>query len=79
MKFIFFFAKLSFFIFVFVFALTNTHIVTLNIFPGVLDLAVEAPLVLWLCGFFLFGVVFTLVTLLPRIITIKKTKSTDVS
>ena len=79
MKFIFFFAKLIFFIFVFVFALTNTHNVTLNIFPGVLDLAVDAPLVIWLCGFFLFGVIFTLGALFPRILTTKKTKSTDVS
>ena len=43
------------FLVVFLFSLNNTHVTTINIFPGVADIAVDAPLIIWLLLFFFLG------------------------
>ena len=45
------------FLVVFLFSLNNTHVTTINIFPGVADIAVDAPLIIWLLLFFFLGIV----------------------
>ena len=40
------------FLIVFLFSLNNTHITTINIFPGFSDIAIDAPLIIWLLLFF---------------------------
>jgi putative membrane protein len=52
------------FVLFFGFALKNVQIVTLQYFWGY---AQSAPLVLWLFGFFLLGVVLTLLAMVPMV------------
>ena len=67
------------FLVVFLFSLNNTHITTVNIFPGVTDIAVDAPLIIWLLLFFLLGIVITVIFFLPTVLKNAKSKKSDVS
>ena len=67
------------FLVVFLFSLNNTHVTTVNIFPGVADVAVDAPLIIWLLLFFFLGIVITVVFFLPRVLKNAKSKKSDVS
>ena len=67
------------FLVVFLFSLNNTHVTTINIFPGVADVAVDAPLIIWLLLFFFLGIVITVVFFLPRVLKNAKSKKSDVS
>ena len=67
------------FLVVFLFSLNNTHVTTVNIFPGVADVAVDAPLIIWLLLFFFLGIVITVVFFLPRLLKNAKSKKSDVS
>ncbi|MAU42386.1 MAG: hypothetical protein CMK57_00935 [Proteobacteria bacterium] len=67
------------FLVVFLFALNNTHLATINIFPGVADIAVDAPLIIWLLLFFLLGIVITVIFFLPTVLKNAKSKKSDVS
>ena len=67
------------FLVVFLFSLNNTHITTVNIFPGVTDIAVDAPLIIWLLLFFFLGIVITVIFFLPTVLKNAKSKKSDVS
>ena len=69
-------AKSVFFLIVFVFALNNTHIATVNIFPGLADVAVDAPLIIWLLLFFILGMAVTIGFFFPTILKNIKSKKT---
>jgi len=55
------------FLLVLVFALANTHSVTMTLIPGVSGLSFEAPMVLWLLGVFTLGVLACFLFLLPTL------------
>ena len=67
------------FIVVFLFSLNNTHVTTVNIFPGVADIAVDAPLIIWLLLFFFLGIVITVIFFLPKVLKNAKSKKSNVS
>ena len=67
------------FLIVFLFSLNNTHITTINIFPGFSDIAIDAPLIIWLLLFFFLGVVVTVIFLLPVVLRNTKSKKSNVS
>jgi uncharacterized integral membrane protein len=67
------------FLVVFLFSLNNTHVTTINIFPGVADIAVDAPLIIWLLLFFLLGIVITVIFFLRTVLKNAKSKKSDVS
>lgn len=59
--------RIAIFVFVLVFALANTHGVTLTLIPGIAGLTIEAPMVLWLLGIFSLGVLACFLMLLPTL------------
>ena len=67
------------FLVVFLFSLSNTHVTTVNIFPGVADIAVDAPLIIWLLLFFFLGIVITVIFFLPTVLKNVKSKKSNVS
>ena len=67
------------FLVVFLFSLNNTHVATINIFPGVADIAVDAPLIIWLLLFFFLGIAITVIFFLPTVLKNVKPKKSDVS
>ena len=67
------------FLVVFLFSLNNTHVTTVNIFPGVADIAVDAPLIIWLLLFFFLGIVVTVIFFLPTVLKNTKSKKSNVS
>ena len=67
------------FLVVFLFALNNTHVTTINIFPGVADIAVDAPLIVWLLLLFFLGIVITVIFFLPTVLKSAESKKSDVS
>ena len=67
------------FLVVFLFSLNNTHVTTINIFPGVADIALDAPLIIWLLLFFFLGIVITVIFFLPKVLKNAKSKKSDVS
>ena len=67
------------FLVVFLFSLNNTHVTTINIFPGVADIAVDAPLIIWLLLFFFLGIVITVIFFLPAVLKNAKSKKSNVS
>ena len=67
------------FLVVFLFSLNNTHVTTINIFPGVADIAVDAPLIVWLLLFFFLGIVITVIFFLPTVLKSAESKKSDVS
>ena len=67
------------FLVVFLFSLSNTHVTTVNIFPGVADIAVDAPLIIWLLLFFFLGIVITVIFFLPTVLKNAKSKKNNVS
>ena len=67
------------FLIVFLFSLNNTHITTINIFPGFSDIAIDAPLIIWLLLFFFLGVVLTVILFLPTVLKNTKSKKSNVS
>ena len=67
------------FLIVFLFSLNNTHITTINVFPGVADIAMDAPLIIWLLLFFFLGVVVTVIFFLPTVLKNIKSKKSNVS
>ena len=67
------------FLIVFLFSLNNTHITTINIFPGFSDIAIDAPLIIWLLLFFFLGVVVTVIFFLPTVLKNTKSKKSNVS
>tara|TARA_B100000963_G_C22567600_1_gene644478 strand:+ start:486 stop:704 length:219 start_codon:yes stop_codon:yes gene_type:complete len=71
--------KAVFFLVVFIFALNNTHIATVNIFPGFVDVALDAPLIIWLLLFFILGMVVTLGLFFPMLLRKIKPKKSNVS
>ena len=71
--------KLIIFFIVFLFSLNNTHITTINVFPGVADIAIDAPLIIWLLLFFFLGVVVTVIFFLPTVLKNTKSKKSNVS
>ncbi len=71
--------KLIIFFIVFLFSLSNTHITTINVFPGVADIAIDAPLIIWLLLFFFLGVVVTVIFFLPTVLKNTKSKKSNVS
>jgi lipopolysaccharide assembly protein A len=68
MRFIAFLFRAIVFILVLVFALANTQPVVLTLVPGVAGLRYEAPMVIWLLGIFMAGVIATFIFLLPTLI-----------
>ena len=71
--------KTIIFLFVFVFSINNTQIATVNFFPGLADIAVDAPLILWLLLFFLLGIFVAAIFFFPTVLKSLKTKKSDVS
>ena len=67
------------FLVVFLFSLNNTHVTTVNIFPGIADIAVDAPLIIWLLLFFFLGIVITVISFLPTVLKNAKSKKSTVS
>ena len=67
------------FLVVFLFSLNNTHVTTINIFPGVADIAVDAPLIVWLLLLFFLGIVITVIFFLPTVLKSAESKKSDVS
>ena len=67
------------FLLVFLFSLNNTHITTINVFPGVADIALDAPLIIWLLLFFFLGIVITVIFFLPTVLKKEKSKKSNVS
>ena len=79
MRTFFLIVKSIIFLIVFLFSLNNTHVTTINIFPGVADIAIDAPLIIWLLLFFFLGVVLTVIFFLPTVLKKAKSKKSDVS
>ena len=79
MRIFFLVIKSIIFLVVFLFSLNNTHVTTVNIFPGVADIAIDAPLIIWLLLFFLLGIVITVIFFLPTVLKNAKSKKSDVS
>ena len=79
MRTFFLIVKSIIFLIVFLFSLNNTHVTTINIFPGVADIAIDAPLIIWLLLFFFLGVVLTVIFFLPTVLKNVKPKKSDVS
>ena len=67
------------FLVVFLFSLNNTHVITINVFPGVADIAIDAPLIVWLLLFFFLGIVTTVIFFLPTVVKNAKSKKSNVS
>lgn len=68
MRLLSFVVRILLFLLVLMFALANTHPVTLTLLPGVAGLTFEAPMVLWVLGIFCLGVFACLILLLPTLI-----------
>ena len=79
MRIFFLVIKSIIFLVVFLFSLSNTHVTTVNIFPGVADIAIDAPLIIWLLLFFLLGIVITVIFFLPTVLKNAKSKKSNVS
>ena len=79
MRTFFLIVKSIIFLIVFLFSLNNTHVTTINIFPGVADIAIDAPLIIWLLLFFFLGVVVTVIFFLPTVLKNTKSKKSNVS
>ncbi len=79
MRTFFLIVKSIIFLIVFLFSLNNTHLTTINIFPGVADIAIDAPLIIWLLLFFFLGVVVTVIFFLPTVLKNTKSKKSNVS
>ena len=79
MRIFFLVIKSIIFLVVFLFSLNNTHVTTVNIFPGVADIAVDAPLIIWLLLFFFLGIVITVIFFLPMVLKNAKSKKSNVS
>ena len=79
MRTFFLIVKSIIFLIVFLFSLNNTHLTTINIFPGVADIAIDAPLIIWLLLFFFLGVVVTVIFFLPTVLKNAKSKKSNVS
>ena len=79
MRIFFLVIKSIIFLVVFLFSLNNTHVTTVNIFPGVADIAIDAPLIIWLLLFFFLGIVITVIFFLPTVLKNAKSKKSDVS
>ena len=79
MRTFFLIVKSIIFLIVFLFSLNNTHLTTINFFPGVADIAIDAPLIIWLLLFFFLGVVVTLILFLPAVLKNTKSKKSNVS
>ena len=79
MRTFFLIVKSIIFLIVFLFSLNNTHVTTINIFPGVADIAIDAPLIIWLLLFFFLGVVVTVIFFLPTALKNTKSKKSNVS
>ena len=67
------------FLLVFLFSLNNTHVTTINVFPGVANIALDAPLIIWLLLFFVLGIVVTVIFFLPTVLKKAKSKKSNVS
>ena len=67
------------FLLVFLFSLNNTHVTTINVFPGVANIALDAPLIIWLLLFFFLGIVITVIFFLPTVLRNAKSKKSNVS
>ena len=79
MRTFFLIVKSIIFLIVFLFSLNNTHVTTINVFPGVADIAIDAPLIIWLLLFFFLGVVVTVIFFLPVVLRNIKSKKSNVS
>ena len=79
MRTFFLIVKSIIFLIVFLFSLNNTHVTTINIFPGVADIAIDAPLIIWLLLFFFLGVFVTLILFFPAVLKNTKSKKSNVS
>ena len=79
MRTFFLIVKSIIFLIVFLFSLNNTHVTTVNVFPGVADIAIDAPLIIWLLLFFFLGVVVTVIFFLPTVLKNTKSKKSNVS
>ena len=71
--------KTIIFILVFVFSLNNTHITTINIFPGTADIAMDAPLIIWLILFFFLGMIVAALFFFPSVLRSIRSKKRNVS
>ena len=67
MRLLAFIIRTMLFLLVLVFALANTHSVTMTLIPGVSGLSFEAPMVLWLLGVFTLGMIACFLFLLPTL------------
>ena len=79
MRTFFLIVKSIIFLIVFLFSLNNAHITTINVFPGFADIAIDAPLIIWLLLFFFLGVVLTVIVFLPAVLKNTKSKKSNVS
>ena len=79
MRTFFLIVKSIIFLIVFLFSLNNTHVTTINVFPGVANIAIDAPLIIWLLLFFFLGIVITVIFFLPTVLKKAKSKKSDVS
>jgi len=79
MRTFFLLVKSIIFLLVLLFSLNNIHVTTINIFPGVADIALDAPLIIWLLLFFFLGIVITVIFFLPTVLKKAKSKKSNVS
>ena len=79
MRTFFLIVKSIIFLIVFLFSLNNTHVTTIHVFPGVANIAVDAPLIIWLLLFFVLGIVVTVIFFLPTVLKKAKSKKSNVS
>ncbi len=63
-----FFFRVAIFLLVMIFALANTHPVTVTLIPGIQGLTFEAPMMVWVLGIFLAGIFACLFLLLPTLV-----------
>lgn len=60
--------RVALFLLVMIFALANTHPVTVTLIPGINGLTFEAPMMVWVLGVFLAGILAALFLLLPTLV-----------
>jgi uncharacterized integral membrane protein len=79
MRLIAFAIRLVLFLLVLLFALANTHSVSLTLIPGVTGLTFEAPMALWMLGIFALGVLVCFLYLLPTLVAAWRKPAKDLN
>lgn len=79
MRLIAFVFRLALFLVVLLFALANTHPVSLTLVPGMDRLTFEAPMALWVVGIFALGVLVCFLYLLPTLVSAWRKPAKDLN